>query len=221
MKHYLLGLLPGVTLISSCATNVDIDADDTTQFTTLETSFPLEDDRLRLRLQATRVDGSFSQQLDYGEYVRLDDASVSGPDELDGDLDLNYYSIAIGGIQGSGDSFRTETYYGISQTNFDLNVGNDTRRFEVSDETVEFYLQFGIYAAISESADFGFSWALSLGRELSGISEINLLLEYEVAEHLKLTGGYRWFEYNYDSGNEDSNIVVDFKGPFLGLQVPF
>ncbi|MGD2171257.1 MAG: hypothetical protein PVJ78_07090 [Gammaproteobacteria bacterium] len=220
MNRLLVALLPGLALVSSCATNVDIDADDRTQFTSLQTSFPLQDD-LRLRLQATRVDGSFSQQLDYTEYIRLDDSSFSGPDEVEGDIELTYYSVAIGGNRAGGDSFRTETYYGISQTHFDLNLGNDTERLEASDESVEFYLQFATYAAISESADFGFRWALSLGRELSGISEIDLLLEYELAEHLQLTGGYRWFEYNYDPGNEDSNIVVDFNGPFLGIQVPF
>jgi hypothetical protein len=226
MIRHLSSLLPGVILASGCVSTVNIDAEDTSQFSNLGASIPLNgDDNTRLRFKATRVDGSFDQRLDAGERIHLEDSTFDGPDLVDGDLELTYYSIAIGGGKGfdsaGAGGLRTETYFGISQTRFDLEMESGNRRLQADDDTVEFYMQWAAIAPINDSLDFGFSWALSVGREFSGISEIDLMLEFDVAEHLSITGGYRWFEYQYDSGGDDSNLEVDFRGPFLGIRVPF
>lgn len=226
MYRHLPSLLPCLALVNACVSTVNIDAEDETRFSSLAASLPIRgEDQLRLRFKATRVDGGFDQRLDGDERIRLDGSSLSGPSEVDGSIDLAYYSIAIGGGRNAGRNsaagFRTETYFGIAQTRFDLELENDTGRLELNDDTVELYLQYAAFAAISESVDFGFSWAFSLGRDFSGISEIDLLLEIEATEHLLITGGYRWFDYQYDSDDENSNLEVDFRGPFLGIQIPF
>jgi hypothetical protein len=212
-------------LASGCVSTVDIDAEDETRFSSLAASIPLQsDDDTRLRFQATRVDGSFDQRLDADERIHLDDSTIYGPQVVDGDLDLAYYSIAIGGGKhyGSGTGgLRTETYLGISQTRFDLELASTGQRLQAEDDTIEFYVQWAAIAPINDSLDFGFSWALSLGEKFSGISEIDLLLSFDVAEHLTVTGGYRWFEYEYEEDDGDSNLEVDFRGPFLGITVPF
>lgn len=226
MFRYVSSLLPCLTLASGCVSTVNIDAEDKTRFSSLAASVPLAgEDNLRLRLQATRVDGSFDQRLEDDELIRIDGTSFTGPDRVDGDIDLAYYSVAFGGSNkarnNTAGGVRTESYFGIAQTRFDLDIENDTRRLELDDDTVELYLQYAAFAAISEKVDFGFSWALTLGRNFSGISEIDLLLEFEAAEHILITGGYRWFDYQFDSNDEDSNLEVDFHGPFLGIRVPF
>ena len=223
MFRYLPCLLPCLTLASGCVSTVNIDAEDTTRFSNLSASVPINgDENTRLRFRATRVDGSFDQDLEFGERIRLEDSAINGPALVDGELDLAYYSVAIGGGRNFGrEGFRTETYFGISQTRFDLELESADRRLQAEDDTVEFYMQWAAIAPINESLDFGFSWALSVGREFSGISEIDLFLEYGLAEHLAVTGGYRWFEYQYDSDDYDSNLEVDFRGPFLGIRVPF
>jgi hypothetical protein len=215
-----------MTLASGCAGTVNIDAEDTTGFSDLSASMPLAGDAgTRLRFKATRVDGSFDQRLDAGEHIHLENFTFDGPDLVDGELELTYYSIAIGGGRNYGYSGsegpRTETYLGISQTSFDLEMESGNRRLQADEDTIEFYAQWLAIAPINDSLDFGFSWALSLGRDFSGISEIELMLEYDAAEHLSITGGYRWFEYNYDSDESDSNIQVDFRGPFIGIRIPF
>lgn len=226
MIRNLASLLPCLTLAGGCVSTVNIDAEDTTRFSDFSASLPVNGDlNNRLRFKATRVDGSFDQRLDPDERIRLEDSTFNGPDLVDGDLELTYYSVAIGGGRnypntGRG-GLRTETYLGISQTSFDLEMQSGNRRLQADDDTVEFYMQWAAIAAINETLDFGFSWALSVGREFSGISEIDLMLEYDVTEHLSITGGYRWFRYEFDSDLDDSNIEVDFRGPFLGIQVPF
>jgi len=222
MNARLLSLLPCLGLASACVNTVNIDAEDKTRFSSLAASLPIQgQDNLRLRVKATRVDGSFDQRLDVDKLIRIDNSSFTGPDEVSGELDLTYYSVALGGANRATNQFRTETYIGIAQTRFDLNLDNGSSQLRLDDNTVELYLQYAIYAPISESLDFGFSWAVSLGRESSGISEIDLLLEFDAAEHLQITGGYRWFDYQYGTDAEDSNLEVDFEGPFLGIRIPF
>ena len=66
-----------------------------------------------------------------------------------------------------------------------------------------------------------FTWAASLGRELSGINEIDFRLDYQLSEQFKLSGGYRWLNYEYGLEEDESNIEVELRGPFIGLYLPF
>jgi hypothetical protein len=209
-------------LLGGCVSTVSIDVDDGSGFTQLATSIPLGDNsQTRLRLRWAEVGGEDSQSLDFGERIQVGNSSISGPAELDVEIDLSYYSIAIGGESDAHQGLKSSVYFGIAQTRFDLTLAGENSRLRDSDETIEAYFQFGFAAAIAASMDLGFSGAFSLGRDLSGISEIDLKLDYRPAAPLILSGGYRWFEYQYGPGNEDSNIEAAFRGPFIGVYLPF
>ena len=215
-------LVVTTALLCGCVSTVTIDVDDRSSFSQLEASIPLgSDKRTRLRLRGARVDGEDSQSLDFDERIKAGNTSISGPAEVGVELDLSYYSIAIGSEGNPGDSFGSSTYFGISQTRFDLTVSGENNRLRSSDDTTEAYLQLGLAAAVGESLDLGFSAAFSLGRNLSGISEFDLKLDYRLTQNLALTGGYRWLEYQYGLGDDDSNLEVNFHGPFLGVYLPF
>lgn len=211
-------------LAAGCVSTVSIDAEDEVSFQNLEISIPAgESSDTRLRLRASRARGDFSQSLDFDETIRVDDTSIRGPAEVDGELDLDYYSVAIGRdgrFVESGGPW-TSMYLGISQTDFDLTVSSGQQQARTRDDTIELYLQLGVHARLAKSLGVGLTWASSFGREFSGISEIDLLLEYQLGRNLRLNGGYRWLTYEYGLGDDESNLEVDFRGPVLGLHVPF
>jgi hypothetical protein len=221
-RNLLAVLVP--IIASGCVSTVDIEAEDSVSFPNLDLSFPAGDDPVnRVRIRASRASGEFGQTLDLGEWIRVEDGSIAGPAEVDGELDLDYYSIAIGrdGRFERSEGVRSSWYIGVAQTSFDLSLTNGRRQFNIRDDTTEFYTQFGLYAEVYESLDFGMAWAFSLGSEFSGISEIDLLLEYRLHEHAMLSAGYRWLSYEYGNSDYDSDLEVDFRGPILGLHLPF
>ena len=209
-------------LATGCASTVSIDIDDSTRFTQLAGSVPLSDDSpLRLRMRWAEVSGEDDQRLDSGQTIRLDDTVISGPALVGIDLDLTYYSIAVGGELELQDGLNLISYYGISQTEFDFTLTESGNQLSRNDDTTELYFQIGISAGVGNGLDLGLAGAFSLGRDFSGISEIDLTLDYELLSSLVLSGGYRWFKYNYSTAGADSDLEVDFTGPFIGLYLPF
>ncbi|MDC1286611.1 hypothetical protein N8198_01870 [Gammaproteobacteria bacterium] len=222
----LLVLLLTTQLTAACVNIVSIDAEDSVEFANIEASAPLsDDDDKRIRFRGASTTGEFSQFVAGDKRIEIDDERLGGPVDVDGEIDLDYFSIAIGWDRfhngASPGTLRSSYYFGLAQTNFDLALEGAGKRLRASDDTVELYFQVGLHHAHSASLDIGFSWAVSLGRELSGISEIDLQVEYEFYRQLRLSGGYRWFEYSYGLGDDESHLEVDFRGPFLGLNLPF
>lgn len=226
MKIRALAVILLSQLCFACVNVVSIEIDDKVNFADLEASLPLaESSDTRFRIRATRVGGSFDQSLDSDELIRIDNSRISGPAELSGDIDLTYLSFAIGQdgrtsapVPGSARPFY---FFGIAQTQWDLDASGGGKQLDASDETTELYLQYGFFYTIGKSLEAGFSWAASLGDDASGISEIDLKLNFQPHRHLALTAGYRWFDYEYGIGDEDSHIDVDFRGPVIGLSLPF
>lgn len=218
-----------VMLINACASNViSIEADDSVSFSTVETSFPLsEQSGLRLKLRGSRVSGDFSQTVPAGKVILIDNTQISGPTDVSGTTDLTYVSVSLGSDNMGADSGTTTqklnalVYVGLAQTHLDLTLVHAGNTFITDDRTTELYAQMGMSYEFIPSLYGGFTWAGSLGPDLSGISEFDLKLNYALFEHLEIMAGYRWFEYNYDVELDESNVRVDFNGPFIGLYVPF
>lgn len=218
----LLLLLASVGGIAACANVVSIDADDSVSFSNFEASMPPgADSATRLRLRGSKVDGAFAQSLDSDERIRTGDANIEGPTSVEGDLELAYYSLAIGWDSSSpgltADDLRQRFYLGLARTDFDLVLADAAERFRGRDHTTELYLQYGLRHAVSDSFALGLDWAVSLGREFSGIREIDLALDFRLLRQVHLAGGYRWLDYVYAEEESESDIEVDFRGPFIGL----
>ena len=201
---------------------VDIDAKDSVRFANFEVSIPLDDGAAtRLRLRGSNANGEFDQSLDADERIEIGDTRIRGPAVVEGDVDLSYFSLAIGWNPSASGSlsadFRQYFYLGVARTDFELALKSDGKRYRDSDRTTELYLQYGLQHAVSESLAIGFDWAVSLTPELSGINEIDLTLDYRLTRQVFVFGGYRWLDYVYAEADLDSEIRVDFCGPFIGL----
>ena len=209
--------------IVACEKTVDIDVDNDVSFYHLEAGFPLEkDSHNRISFRASGASGDYDQTLEADENIRFDDKRIRGPAELEGDLDLQYFSLAYG-WDGTAQltqpgSNSTSIYVGIANPRTDLDIDRPENSLDISESTIEFYSQFGFHHLITERAKFGFTTAFSLGTEPSGFSEIDLLLTYELTRQLHVKGGYRWFRYIFETDDE-SDLEVDFHGPMLGLQL--
>ena len=218
-----------VMLISACTNNViSIDSKDRTRFTTLETSIPVSrGGGARLKLRTSRSSGDYSQAIPDGKLIIIDDIQIWGPTDMSGTTDLTYGSISLGGdnIFDGGDELqrklRTSVYFGLAQTVIDLMLVHEGTTYKVTDRTTEFYIQWGMSYGITPSFYAGGTYAMSIGPDLTGIFEGDLKIDYTLFNHLQIMGGYRWLDYNYYVDQDDSVIGVKFRGPFVGLYVPF
>lgn len=216
-------------LLSSCADNViSIESEDSVTFTTLETSFPVSSkNNLRVKLRGSRTSGDYSQAVPYGKMILIDDIQIRGPTNVRGSTDLTYASVSIGTddmfaqYDMTPENLRGLVYLGVAQTNMDLTLIHEDNTFTTNDRTTELYMQMGLSYRIAPSLYGGGTWAFSVGPDLTGISELDLKLNYALFEHLEIMGGYRWLKYDYYVEDDESIIKIDFNGPFIGLYVPF
>lgn len=212
-------------LLNACASNViSIESEDSVTFTTLETSFALSEQHdLRVKLRGSRTSGDYSQSVPDGKIILIDDIQIRGPTDVSGSTDLTYASASIGveNIFGRYEKLNALMYLGVAQTNMDLTLIHEGDIYMTNDRTTEIYMQVGMGYWIKPSFYGGATWAFSLGPDLTGISEIDLKLGYALFKHLELMGGYRWLKYNYYVEDDESIIHINFKGPFIGLNIPF
>ena len=224
---WLLSLL-ATMLLNACSGNVvSIESEDSVTFTTLETSFPVNrQETLKVKLRGSRTSGDYSQTVPDGKMILIEDVQIRGPTEVNGSTDLTYASVSIGtddmfNNPGMESKLRGLMYVGVAQTNMDLTLIHEGTTYTTNDRTTELYMQVGMDYEIVPSFCGGGTWAFSLGPDLTGISEIDLKLSYAVFKHLEVMGGYRWLKYNYYVEEDESIIHINFKGPFIGINVPF
>lgn len=218
-----------VILMGACSSNViSIDSKDSATFTTIETSIPVsKENSTRIKLRASRVSGDYNQTVPDGKLILIDDIQIKGPTVVSGTTDLTYGSISIGaeGIVDEGDDFkkklRASGYVGLAQTIMNLTLVHEGTTYKTSDKTTELYMQLGLSYAITPSFYGGGDYSMSFGPNLTGLFEVNLKLDYALFKHLQIMGGYRWVDYHYYVEEEESSIKVKFRGPFVGLYIPF
>ena len=220
--------IQAVMLLNACADNViSIESEDSVTFTTLETSFPVNSQgNLKVKLRGSRTSGDYSQTVPDGKMILIEGVQIRGPTGVNGSTDLAYASASIGtddmfDTPGMESKLRGLMYVGVAQTNMDLTLIHEGTTYQNNDRTTELYMQVGMNYEISPSLYGGGTWAFSLGPDFTGISEIDLKLEYALFKHLEVMGGYRWLKYNYYVEEDESIIHINFRGPFIGLSVPF
>ena len=220
----MLGLLT-VMLFNGCTSNViSIDAEDSVSFTTLETSIPVsKDDIVTVKLRGSRTSGNYSQSVPDGMMILIDDTQIRGPTTVSGSADLTYASVSIGpdATFGKDDRVKGLIHIGVAQTNMDMTLVHEDTTYFTNDRTTELYMQWGLSYLIAPSLFGGGTMAFSLGPDLTGIREIDLKLDYALFEHLELMAGFRWLKYDYLVEDDESVIRINFKGPCIGLNVPF
>ena len=228
VTHYLLAVV-ALQLLSACSSNViSIDAKDSTTFTTLETSFPLgEEENLRLQARVSKANGDYTQSVPDGKLIIINGDQIYGPTEVSGTTELTYGSVSI----GFEDSFAAtythiedaggHIYFGIAQTHMDYTLEHQGTVYQNADRTTEFYWQLGFYVEVIPKLRVGATGAMSLGPDLTGISELDFRLGYALFENLEMFGGYRDLKYEYLVEEDESIVVIEYNGPFIGLNLPF
>lgn len=226
-KNSFTGILGFLTfvLLTGCTSNViSIDAEDSVSFTTLETSIPVsKDDIVTVKLRGSRTSGNYSQSVPDGMMILIDDTQIRGPTTVSGSADLTYASVSIGPDATLGNEKRIKglIHIGVAQTNMDLTLVHEDTTYFTNDRTTELYMHWGLSYLIAPSLYGGGTMAFSLGPDLTGIREIDLKLDYALFEHLEFMAGYRWLKYDYLVEEDESVIRINFKGPFIGLNIPF
>lgn len=212
-----------IMLMSACSSNViSVDAEDSTTFTTLETSIPVsKDDSVRIKLRVSRANGDYTLAVPDEKRIVIDNIDILGPTDVSGTMDLTYGSISIGGDDIFQEKFRFGVYVGLAQTVMNLTLVHEDTTYRTSDRTTELYMQAGLSYAITPSFYGGGDYSMSFGPNLTGLFEFNLKLDYELFKHLHIMGGYRWVDYHYYVEEEESSIKIKLRGPFAGLYIPF
>ena len=73
---------------------------------------------------------------------------------------------------------------------------------------------------LTEKINAGVSVAFGRNLDLSGTSEVDVLLNFETGKHMEIEAGYRWFTYDYLSEENDSGVEIDLNGPFIAVNFP-
>lgn len=165
-----------------------------------------------------------AQTLTQGN-ILIDDTSIWSPAYLSGSADVRYLSIAYGQDDINVEFLPEQIYFfyylGIAQTDLDLSLRNGADSYRVKDSMTELYAQSGFYFPLESSGYAEVSYAISLSQEISSMSEIDLKLNYPLSKQLRVSVGYRFYQYAYLENPPDSDIVIDFHGPVIGLNMPF
>lgn len=223
------------TMITACSTKVvNIDAKDEVTFSTFETSFhPLEHSRNRIKIRASQASGDYEQTIFNNEAIRIEGTEISGPTQIQGTADLTYYSISFGrdillNRRSSKNGRSPAKFYltwdaGLALLDMDLTLENGGSRYSANDNTMEPYGQVGLLFSITPSLDSAITLSGStdsiFSDESTAITELDLKLNYRFVKHVGIMGGYRWVNYHH-YGGYNSDIDIEFNGPFVGINVP-
>ena len=177
-----------------------------------------------LEIGYTRGSGSSSQDLS-SNYVSFGDTRFNAPTRLESNFTVSYVDMAyrfraIDSNSGLG----IEVLTGVAFADLDLRVSSPSQS---ANETLS-----------SPGAEIGLGalWRIRQGTSLQarGVwfrsfddTEISRGYRYDVAlaqalgRNVAVRAGYSWWRLQSDRGETSSPIVVDIRGPTLGLEILF
>lgn len=223
----LLLLGSGTILLLACSSTnvVNLEGSDSTSFTEFRTSFPLtrKDETERIKIRVTKTSGEFNQDLADGKIVDFENFQLTGPDQVMSKTELTMASISYGRVDKVlREKFFMSAFVGVSRTNFKIDMNSASGpTTDVRNKTFEVYVDLGIYREVLPYLNAGLSAAFSRNPSLTGVTEWDVSLAFRPIKHMEIIGGYRWFKYDYFTTDFDSGIIVELKGPFIGLDFSF
>jgi len=214
-----------IMILNGCASNiVSIDSRDQVIFTALETSFPVSDDKeKRIKIRLSQTSGDFSQNVPDTKAIEIEGNIINGPTTVDGTTDLIYGSVAFGVEKLFNEKNPLGMgflYIGAAFTNLDLTLSHQGNTYGTNETTAALYCQLGLSFEIIPSLGAGITLAPILGTDLTTGKELEMRINYRPYKHLECMGGYRWLQFVHDV-RDGSDIEIHFRGPFIGLNVPF
>ena len=223
-----------ISLITACGlvftdNEIDMEGSESMSFRALEVTYHHPDDGPNIMFRTSKADGDFSQSISSPHYVTWPTITIFGPATIDGVVDLRYASIAMG-FEATTSSENTmgipagttgKVYFGLNQSEIKATLTHLTDTYTVDDDTLELYGLIGVSFPVYETLSCGLTFATSIGEDFSGISELDFRFDYLPTEHLGIMFGYRSLQYMYNADTDVSDIIMEYRGPFVGLNIVF
>lgn len=212
-------------LIGACTTVANINVRDNVTFNNIEASFQVSKDKnSRIRLRAAAVSADYNQSLNEG-HILINGTPLWSPTQVSGTTDIDYLSIDYGwdnlNLALGPESTTGFMYFGYQKTDLDFTLNHAGTSYQVVDKISQLFFEAGLRIKLSEELATEISDAIALSQEGSAMNQIDLKLIYLLTENLLVTGGYRFYSFTYMEKVNTSDIIVEFKGPFIGLNLYF
>lgn len=230
MKYVALICLP--MFVTACSTtNVvqDIKPSGDVTFSTIESTYPVAkylDGDLKIKVRASKTSKLLGQSLAPGKEIEVGSQTIYGPTKVSLDTELTFLSIGMGyetRLFDMGlDNWTGIFYWGISQADINLTLGNQGSSYDLDKTNTELFAQFGFSYKATSSLNFeAFYQFGSGGLVCCYYDDSELRLRYQLLKHLEVLAGYRWLNYEYFKPTSYSDLKIDFWGPFAGINIPF
>ena len=214
-------------LLQGCSSTnvVNLEGSDSVTFNELRVSFPVskQDENERIKIRVTGESGEFQQEIAEGKIVDFENFQLTGPDLVSATTSVTTASISYGRVgEALREKFLLSAFAGISRTNFEIDLESASGLATgVRNKSFEVYVDLGIYRMFSPFLTGGLEAAFSRNLSLSGVTEWGAVLKFRPFRQMEIIGGYRWFKYDYFTTDFDSGIIVELKGPFIGIDLSF
>lgn len=216
----LLFLMP---MIYACTGVANINVKDNVTFKNIEASLTVSENRGdRIRLRASSVRGTYKQSLNEG-HILIGGTPLWSPTSFNGITDINNLSIDYGwdNIIILNESTVTFIYFGLQRTDFDLTLNHSGTRYRVVDDISQLLFEAGFRVKLPTAFSIEVSNAIALSQQGSTMGQIDLKMIYHLSDKLLLNAGYRFYDYNYRELSDTSDIILEFHGPAMGLNLRF
>lgn len=214
-------------ILPACTSSniIDIEGSDNAGMYSLQTSFPITESEapVYLKLQALKTSADFSQHVPDGKFIDFENIQLWGPDSITVESEISTASVSFGTFElMMMDDFSSSFFIGLSQTEFNADIAFQSGpAVSISDRLYELYFDIGFWHQTTEKLKLGLIMAFAINTHISTYSDIQLSLNYKLAPHVELVAGLRDFYYYYGEGDSRSSLIIDSRGPFVGLNFPF
>jgi hypothetical protein len=179
---------------------------------------------LRVELGAVRTQGEFSQRLNEGDTVSTGEGEeITGPARLDGDADIDFLTLLFKrAIYPNGGSVGLEGSVGIAYSSSWLQLGS------VRSQLYEAGVGGGFaFLLRPKGSRVGMRAGMSLyGIGQSDFQQHELLGSFRLAPNIEIVAGFHAVKLRFNASDPlfkkgDSDVVLDYSGPTVGVIVGF
>lgn len=177
-----------------------------------------------LEVGYTRGSGTSTQDVS-SNYVSFGGKRFDAPTRLDSSFTLTYVDMTWRGRLVDRDSgLGLDLLAGIAGAMFDLEVASGNQRTGESLSSPGAQVGLGVLWRVREGTSLHGRgvWFRSFDdTEISRGYRYDVALAQALGRHVAVRAGYSWWRLESDRGETSSPIVVDIRGPMLGLEILF
>jgi len=218
-----------VTACSTTNTIQDIKPSGDVTFSMLESTFPVvkrNEHALNAKVRFSRTSKVSDQKLASGKELEAGSQTIYGPAKLNLDTDMTFISVGLGREPTFSDAgfenWSGILYFGIAQTGINLSLEYPGGSYDFNKKNTELFFQYGLSYLIKPEFDADIILEVGIGGITCCIYDSSeIRLRYHLNKQLQIMAGYHRLNYTYFKPNTNTDIKIDFQGPFAGLYIPF